>query len=79
MAISAAVTVAVNWVALAYCVVSAVDPQYAVEEETNPVPVKVSVKAAPPAMLYAGDMLLKAGTGLGGLLTTSVTDAVAVL
>jgi hypothetical protein len=39
----------------------------------------VSVKAAPLALVKAGDMLLSTGTGFDGFVTTSVTEAVAVV
>jgi hypothetical protein len=39
-------------------------PQYTVEFAVNPDPLTVSVKAAPPASVYAGDMLPTTGAGL---------------
>src|ERR1035441_779388 len=61
LAISAAVTCAVSWVALTNCVSSAVVPQYTVEPLINLLPLTVRVKDAPPAIVYAGDMLPKTG------------------
>ena len=63
VAISAAVTCAVSWVALMNCVARAEDPQYAVELAMNPDPFTVSVNTVPPASVNAGEMPLIAGTG----------------
>jgi hypothetical protein len=69
-AISAAVICAVSCVALTYCEARAEVPQYAVELAANPDPVIVSVKAVPPALVNAGDMLLMTGMGFAGILMT---------
>jgi len=45
----------------------------------NPDPLTVSVKAAPPASVNAGDKLPMTGTGLAAPLTISVTVAVAAV
>jgi hypothetical protein len=61
-------TCAVSWVSLPYCVERAVAFQNIVEPDVNPEPDMVSVKAAPPSEVNAGDMLLNAGTGFVGAL-----------
>jgi len=45
----------------------------------NPVPFTVRVKAAPPALVYAGEVLLMRGTGLDGMLMVYVAVATALV
>jgi hypothetical protein len=67
--ISAAVIVAVSCVVLTNCVARAAAPQYTVELDTNPDLVTVSGKAPLSALVYAGDILFKTGTGFGTVST----------
>ena len=60
----AAGTCAVSCVALTNVVVSADDPQFTVEPVVKPVPMTVSVKAAPPAGVNPGEIPLTTGAGL---------------
>jgi hypothetical protein len=62
--ISVAGTCAVICVALTNVVVSAVPFQLTVAPETNPVPVAVSVKAAPPTVVLVGETDVNVGTAL---------------
>jgi hypothetical protein len=64
VAISAAVIVAVNWVALMNVVVLVAPLNFTTEVETNPVPLTVSVKAAPPAVVLDGEREVAVGAGL---------------
>jgi hypothetical protein len=61
VAIRLAGTAAVSCVALTYVVVSAVLPHCTVEPETKFVPLTVSVNAAPPAVVEAGERLVMVG------------------
>jgi hypothetical protein len=54
-------------------VVRADVPQYTVEPVVNPVPVTVSVKAAPLALVNAGEIPLISGVGFGTT-TTWLTE-----
>src|SRR3989454_1016756 len=88
VAMSAAAIAAVNWVALTKVVVRAAPFQRTVEPLVKPVPLTVSVKAAPPTCALVGDRLETVGTGLlienvntpdvppSGPDRTTVTDAV---
>ena len=68
LAILAAGTDAVNWVLLTY-VVGSTDPfQLMTELPIKPLPVTVKLKAAPPAVVFAGDNEVKIGNGLLELL-----------
>jgi len=67
----AAVSVAVNCVALPYVVASAVLPNSTTDWAQKPVPVTVSVVFPLPWLTVAGEMLLTTGAGF-----TRVTDAV---
>src|SRR5262249_32322732 len=69
----AAGTWAVSWLALTNCVGRAVDPQYTVEADANPDPVTVSAKAAPAALVNAGERRVRAGRGFGPV-TLMVTE-----
>jgi hypothetical protein len=66
----AAVSVAVNSVALPYVVARAVLPNCTIDCTQKPVPVTVSVVLALPALIVAGEMALTTGAGF-----TMVTDA----
>jgi hypothetical protein len=64
LAMSLAEIDAVNWVALVK-VVGRPEPFHrTTDEETNPVPLTVSVKAGPPALTLAGESEVIAGNGL---------------
>jgi hypothetical protein len=63
VAIREAGTAAVNFVALANVVASAVVPHFTVEPETKFVPLTVSVNAGPPAVAELGLRLVMAGGG----------------
>jgi hypothetical protein len=78
-AICEAVTAAVSLLVLTNVVVSAVVPQLTVELAVKPVPLTVSVKAAPPALVKAGERLLMAGAGLGTATVTAEDTPVALL
>ena len=69
VAMSAAKMEAVSWVALTNTVVFAEPLKLTVAPETNPVPLTVNVKAAPPAVALVGDSEVIAG---GGLVTVKV-------
>ncbi len=58
---SLAGTLAVNCVELTNCVVNAVFLQYAEEAPVNPDPLMVSANCALPALVEAGDKLVKDG------------------
>jgi hypothetical protein len=62
----AAGTWAVSWPALTNWVLRVVVPQYTVEPDTNPEPLTVSVKAAAPALVKAGDRVVRPGAGFDG-------------
>ena len=64
VAISAAVTAAVNCVALTNVVVLAAPLNFTTEVDTKPVPFTVRVKAAPPAVALAGEREVSVGAGL---------------
>src|SRR5882762_1402711 len=68
MAMSAAVMPACNCVALTNVVVRFVPFQLTTEPLRNPVPFTVSVNAAVPAVAFAGDSELIAGTGFVALI-----------
>lgn len=63
-AMSAAVMAAVSCVALTNVVVFAVPLNFTAEDDTKPVPLTVSVKAAPPAVAPVGESEVIAGAGL---------------
>jgi len=63
-AISAAVIAAVNCVALTNVVVLAAPLNFTTDVETNPVPLTVRVKAAPPAVALVGEREVAVGAGL---------------
>ena len=65
----AAGTCAVSCVALTYCVFKVVVPQLMVDAAVNPAPFTVSVKAALPALMNAGERLDNDGGGAGRLTT----------
>ena len=64
VAISAAVIAAVSCVALAKVVVLAAPLNFTTDVDTNPVPLTVSVKAAPPAVALVGEREVSVGAGL---------------
>jgi hypothetical protein len=64
VAISAAVIAAVNCVALTNVVVLATPLNFTTEVDTNPVPLTVRVKAAPPAVALVGEREVAVGAGL---------------
>lgn len=64
-AISLAGIEAVTCVGLTNCVVRKLPFHHTVEAPTKPVPLTVSVNAAPPAVVELGLKLVIAGTGLG--------------
>ena len=64
VAISAAVMAAVSCVALTKIVVLATPLNFTTEVDTNPVPLTVSVKAAPPAVALVGEREVSVGAGL---------------
>jgi hypothetical protein len=64
VAISAAVTAAVNWVALKNVVVLAAPLNFTTDVDTKPVPFTVRVKAAPPAVALVGEREVSVGAGL---------------
>jgi hypothetical protein len=64
VAISAAVIAAVNCVALTNVVVLAAPLNFTTEVDTNPVPLTVRVKAAPPAVALVGEREVAVGAGL---------------
>ena len=64
VAISAAVIAAVNCVALTKVVVLAAPLNFTTEVDTKPVPFKVRVKAAPPAVALVGEREVAVGAGL---------------
>ena len=64
VAMSAAVIAAVNCVALTKVVVSAAPLNFTTDVDTNPVPLTVSVKAAPPAVALVGEREVSVGAGL---------------
>ena len=64
VAISAAVIAAVTCVALMNVVVLAVPLNFTTEVDTNPVPLTVSVNAAPPAVALVGEIDVSVGAGL---------------
>jgi hypothetical protein len=78
-AISEALTAAVSLLALTYVVVSAVAPQLTVELAVKLVPLTVSVKAAPPALVKAVERLLMTGAGFGTSTVTAEETPVAPL
>ena len=64
VAISAAVMAAVNCVALTNVVVLAAPLNFTTDVDTNPVPLTVRVKAAPPAVALVGEREVAVGAGL---------------
>jgi hypothetical protein len=64
VAISAAVIAAVNCVALTNVVVLAAPLNFTTDVDTNPVPLTVRVKAAPPAVALVGEREVSVGAGL---------------
>ena len=64
VAISAAVIAAVNCVALTSVVVLAAPLNFTTDVDTNPVPLTVRVKAAPPAVALVGESEVAVGAGL---------------
>ena len=64
VAISAAVIAAVNCVALTNVVVLAAPLNFTTDVDTNPVPLTVRVKAAPPAVALVGEREVAVGAGL---------------
>ena len=64
VAMSAAVIAAVNCVALRKVVVLAAPLNFTTDVDTNPVPLTVSVKAAPPAVALVGEREVSVGAGL---------------
>ena len=64
VAISAASIAAVTCVVLMNVVVLAVPLNFTTEVDTNPVPLTVSVNAAPPAVALVGEIDLSVGAGL---------------
>src|SRR6267143_5645078 len=64
VAMSAAVIVAVSWMALTNVVVRAAPFHCTVLPLTKPLPLTVSVKAAPPAVALVGDTDVSVGAGL---------------
>ena len=64
VAISAAVIAAVNCVALTNVVVLPALLNFTIDVETKPVPLTVSVKAAPPAVALVGETRVTVGAGL---------------
>ena len=64
VAISAAAIAAVNCVALTKVVVLAAPLNFTTEVETKPVPFRVRVKAAPPAVAPVGEREVAVGAGL---------------
>ena len=64
VAISAAVIAAVNFVALTNVVVLATPLNFTTAVETNPVPLTVREKAAPPAVALTGEREVTLGAGL---------------
>lgn len=64
VAISAAVMAAVSCVALTKVLVLAAPLNFTTDVDTNPVPLTVSVKAAPPAVALVGEMDVSVGAGL---------------
>ena len=64
VAMSAAVIAAVNCVALTNVVVLAAPLNFTTDVDTNPVPLTVRVKAAPPAVALVGDREVSVGAGL---------------
>jgi hypothetical protein len=75
VAISLAKITAVNDVALTNVVALGLLLKFTVEEETNPVPVTVSVNCAPPALAADGDSKVTDGAGLVAELTAKLTAA----
>jgi hypothetical protein len=65
---SAAVTAACNCVALTNVVVRFAPFHWTTELLMNPLPLTVSVKAAPPAVALVGEIEVIAGTGLGAVM-----------
>src|ERR1700747_1949060 len=66
-AMAAAGMAAVNCVELTNVVVGAVPPKLTIETATKFVPVIVNVKAAPPAAVLFGEIVVIAGAGLDPL------------
>jgi hypothetical protein len=64
VAISAPVIAAVNCVALTNVVVLAAPLNFTTDVDTNPVPLTVRVKAAPPAVALVGESEVSVGAGL---------------
>ena len=64
VAISAAVMAAVSCVALTNVVVLAAPLNFTTDVDTKPVPLTVSVKAAPPAVALVGESEVSVGAGL---------------
>ena len=64
VAISAAVIAAVNSVALTKVVVLAAPLNFTTDVDTMPIPLTVSVKAAPPAVALVGEREVAVGAGL---------------
>ena len=64
VAISAAVIAAVSCVALTNVVVLAAPLNFTTDVDTKPVPLTVSVKAAPPAVALVGEREVAVGAGL---------------
>ena len=64
VAISAAVIAAVSCVALTNVVVLAAPLNFTTDVDTNPVPLTVRVKAAPPAVALVGEREVAVGAGL---------------
>ena len=64
VAISAAAIAAVNCVALTKVVVLVAPLNFTTDVDTNPVPLTVKVKAAPPAVALVGEREVSVGAGL---------------
>jgi hypothetical protein len=79
LAMSLAGTAAVSCVGLTYVVVSAVPFQFTVAPETKFVPVTVSVKAAPPAVIVEGESVAIVGVPGKLMVKTAADEAPAEL
>src|SRR5512134_2042029 len=75
LAMSLAGTAAVSWVPLTNVVVRVVPFQCTEEPVTKPVPLTVSVNAAPPTAAVVGDTEVRTGTGFLDLLSSSLQPA----
>jgi hypothetical protein len=67
-AMSAAVIAAVSCVALTNVVARALPFQFTTDDDTNPVPVTVSVKSGLPTVVLVGDNDVNTGTGVAALI-----------